>query len=113
MTIEFSLSTRQRELQAMIHQFAATIIRPEAMKWDRAHEVPHAFLRQIVNMSQTLGTSVAMGPGAGDPKVTEMDAVTRALGKKHSGDTLNLTVYRGGRSVEVNVKLGEASDDVL
>jgi S1-C subfamily serine protease len=46
-------------------------------------------------------------------KVTEMDAVTRALGKKHSGDTLNLTVYRGGRSVEVNVKLGEASDDVL
>jgi acyl-CoA dehydrogenase len=77
MTIEFTLSTRQREMQAMIHQFAATIIRPEALKWDRAHGVPDAFLRQIVMMSQTMGTSVAMGPGAGDPKVTEMDAETR------------------------------------
>jgi len=42
-----------------------------------------------------------------------MDAVTRALAKKHSGDTLDLTIYRGGRSVEVKVKLGEASEDVL
>ncbi len=77
MTIEFSLSTRQREMQAMIHQFAETIIRPEALTWDRAHEVPHEFLRRIVMMSQTMGTSVAMGPGAGDPKVTEMDPEQR------------------------------------
>ena len=47
MTIEFTLSTRQREMQSMIHQFAATIIRPQAMAWDRAHAVPHDFLRQM------------------------------------------------------------------
>ena len=46
-------------------------------------------------------------------KVIEIDAVTRALSKKHSGDVLNLTIFRGGRSMEVKVKLGEASDEVL
>jgi S1-C subfamily serine protease len=45
--------------------------------------------------------------------VTEMDAVTRALGRKHSGDILDLTVFRGGKSMDVKVKLGEASDDQL
>ncbi len=43
-------------------------------------------------------------------KVTEIDAVTRALAKKHSGDVLDLTVFRGGRSVDIKVKLGEGSD---
>ena len=46
-------------------------------------------------------------------KITEMDAVTRALSKKHSGDTLDLTVFRGGRSLDVKVKLGEATDEQL
>jgi S1-C subfamily serine protease len=46
-------------------------------------------------------------------KVTEIDAVTRALSKKHSGDTLNLTIFRQGRTLEVKVKLGEASEEVL
>jgi S1-C subfamily serine protease len=46
-------------------------------------------------------------------KVTEIDAVTRALAKKHSGDTLNLTIFRQGRTMDVKVKLGEAADEVL
>lgn len=46
-------------------------------------------------------------------KVTEIDAITRALAKKHSGDVLDLSIFRGGRSVEVKVKLSEASEDVL
>jgi len=46
-------------------------------------------------------------------KVTEIDAVTRALSKKHSGDTLNLTIFRQGRTMDVKVKLGEASEEVL
>jgi S1-C subfamily serine protease len=46
-------------------------------------------------------------------KVTEIDAVTRALGRKHSGDVLDLTVFRGGKSVDIKVKLGEASEDQL
>jgi acyl-CoA dehydrogenase len=77
MTIEFVLSSRQRETQAMIHQFAESVVRPQALGWDRAHEVPHEFLRRIVMMAQTMGTSIAMGPGAGDPKVTEMDPEQR------------------------------------
>jgi acyl-CoA dehydrogenase len=77
MTIEFSLSPRQREFQSLIHQFAASIIRPDALKWDREHGVPHDFLRRIVQMSQAMGGGVAMGPSAADAKIVEMDAETR------------------------------------
>jgi len=46
-------------------------------------------------------------------QVTEIDAITRALVKKHPGDILDLTIFRGGRSIDVKVKLGEATDDQL
>jgi S1-C subfamily serine protease len=45
-------------------------------------------------------------------KITEVDAITRALVKKHPGDILNLTVFRGGRTVDIKVKLGEAEDQL-
>jgi acyl-CoA dehydrogenase len=77
MTIEFTLSPRQQELKAMLHQFAEAIVRPEALKWDREHGVPDDFLRRIVLMSQTMGSSVAMGPSAADAKVVDMDAEQR------------------------------------
>jgi S1-C subfamily serine protease len=34
--------------------------------------------------------------------------LTRVLNRKRAGDPLNLTVYRNGRNVRVQVKLGEA-----
>jgi S1-C subfamily serine protease len=43
--------------------------------------------------------------------VTENDALTRALSHKRPGDTLDLTVVRGGRSMNIKVKLGEAPED--
>jgi S1-C subfamily serine protease len=46
-------------------------------------------------------------------KVAEVDAVTRALAKKHAGDTLDVTIFRGGRSLDIKVKLSEGSGDVL
>jgi S1-C subfamily serine protease len=46
-------------------------------------------------------------------KVTEVDAVSRALTKKHSGDILDLTIFRGGRTVEVKVTLSEGTGEVL
>jgi S1-C subfamily serine protease len=46
-------------------------------------------------------------------KVTEVDAISRALAKKHSGDTLDLTIFRGGHSVDIKVTLSEGSGDVL
>jgi S1-C subfamily serine protease len=36
------------------------------------------------------------------------DLLTRVLNRKRAGDILNLTVYRNGRTVKVQVKLGEA-----
>jgi S1-C subfamily serine protease len=36
------------------------------------------------------------------------DMLTRVLNRKRAGDPLNLTVYRNGRNVRVQVKLGEA-----
>ena len=36
------------------------------------------------------------------------DSLQRALSRKRGGDTLTLTVYRGGRKVDVKIKLGEA-----
>jgi S1-C subfamily serine protease len=43
--------------------------------------------------------------------VSEPDAITRALTRKHPGDVLKLTIFRGGRSVEFQVKLGEAPEE--
>jgi len=45
--------------------------------------------------------------------VTEPDAISRTLGRKRPGDILDLTIYRNGRSVDVKVKLGEASDEPM
>ena len=36
------------------------------------------------------------------------DAISRALARKHAGDTLDLTIFRGGRTMNVHVRLGEA-----
>jgi acyl-CoA dehydrogenase len=80
MSIEFSLTTRQRELQAMIHQFASGIVRPQSLAWDRAHGVPHDFLRQIVMMMKSMGGGLSMGPNRGGGEAEELDPEKK---KKH------------------------------
>ena len=35
------------------------------------------------------------------------DAISRALATKRSGDTLDLTIYRNGKTIDVRVRLGE------
>jgi S1-C subfamily serine protease len=35
------------------------------------------------------------------------DAISRALARKRTGDTLELTIFRNGRTINVRVKLGE------
>jgi S1-C subfamily serine protease len=73
----------------------------------------HGARRLVVIGNQEVGIGGDFITAVDGKKVSEMDAVTRALGKKHSGDTLDLTVFRGGKSMDVKVKLGEASDDQL
>jgi S1-C subfamily serine protease len=46
-------------------------------------------------------------------KVTEVDAITRALTKKHSGDILDLTIFRAGRTIDVKVTLSEGTGDTI
>jgi S1-C subfamily serine protease len=36
------------------------------------------------------------------------DAISRALARKHAGDSLELTIFRDGRTMIIRVKLGEA-----
>ncbi len=43
--------------------------------------------------------------------VVRQDAISSALSRKRAGDTLDITVYRGGRKVNLKVKLGAASED--
>jgi S1-C subfamily serine protease len=44
--------------------------------------------------------------------VEEQDAVTRAISRKHAGDTLDLTIVRAGKSVNIKVVLGALGDEV-
>jgi acyl-CoA dehydrogenase len=61
---------------AMIRQFSRTVVRPEALKWDREHGVPEEFLRRVVTMSQAMGGSFPM---AGRPaEETPAPAATAA-----------------------------------
>jgi S1-C subfamily serine protease len=46
-------------------------------------------------------------------KVDEENAITRAVSLKHAGDTLNLTVWRDGHTMEVKVTLAEQGYGVL
>src|SRR6266850_1345116 len=58
-----------------------------------------------------LGVSVVTGGDLimsidGQP-VDRDDAISRTLAHKHAGDTIELTVFRNGRTMNVRVKLGE------
>jgi acyl-CoA dehydrogenase len=76
MAIEFALTTRQRDTAAMIHQFAKSVVRPEALRWDREHGIPEAFLRNMVNMQRSMGGGLAMGPRPAE-EGPEVDAEKR------------------------------------
>jgi len=62
---------------------------------------------QVGNAELKVGGDLIMAI-EGKP-VDRDDAISRALSRKHSGDSLELTVFRNGRTVNVRVKLGDAS----
>jgi S1-C subfamily serine protease len=43
--------------------------------------------------------------------VDEQDAVIRVLARKHAGDTMDLKVYRSGRTTNLKVTLSEAAEE--
>ncbi len=60
---------------------------------------------QIGNAQVVVGGDLIMSID-GQP-VDRDDAISRALARKHTGDTLELTIFRNGRTTNVRVKLGE------
>jgi S1-C subfamily serine protease len=60
---------------------------------------------QIGNAEVQIGGDLIMSID-GQP-VDRDDAISRALARKRSGDTLELTIFRNGRTTNVRVKLGE------
>jgi acyl-CoA dehydrogenase len=52
--IEFELTTQQRSLRDALHDLGKSVIRPQCLAWDRAHDIDQDFLRNFYNMSQAL-----------------------------------------------------------
>jgi S1-C subfamily serine protease len=46
-------------------------------------------------------------------RVDRADALTRVLNNKRPGDTLDMTIYRGGKTIRMKVTLGERPDERL
>ncbi|MDP8982717.1 MAG: trypsin-like peptidase domain-containing protein [Acidobacteriota bacterium] len=66
---------------------------------------------QIGNAQLVVGGDLIMSID-GHP-VDRDDAITRTLARKRTGDTIELTVFRAGRTVNIRVKLGDSTGDVL
>lgn len=45
--------------------------------------------------------------------IDRSDAISRAISRKRPGDTVELTVFRNGRTQKIRVQLGESPDDRL
>jgi S1-C subfamily serine protease len=43
--------------------------------------------------------------------VEEADAISKATSRKHAGETMNLKVYRGGKTLNVGIVLGDAAEE--
>ena len=43
--------------------------------------------------------------------VNEQDAIIRILARKHAGDTMDMKVYRNGRTTSLKVTLSEAAEE--
>ncbi len=67
----------------------------------------------VVIGNQRLGVGGDLITAIDGKPVTEPDAVTRTLARKHPGDVIALKIFRGGRTVDVQVKLGEAQEDTF
>jgi acyl-CoA dehydrogenase len=69
---------------AMIRQFSRTVVRPDALKWDREHGVPEDFLRRVVTMSQAMGGGFPMAgrPAEETPPPAAPAAATEDGAKK-------------------------------
>jgi S1-C subfamily serine protease len=72
----------------------------------------HGPRRVVVVGNVELGIGGDLITAVDGKPVTRDDDLQRTLNRKHAGETLELTVYRSGRSQKVNVKLGSAPEEL-
>ncbi|HLJ44778.1 MAG TPA: trypsin-like peptidase domain-containing protein [Bryobacteraceae bacterium] len=63
---------------------------------------------QIGNQQLVVGGDLIMAID-GKP-VEHPDAISRSLARKRAGDTIEMTVFRGGRTTNIRIKLGDTGD---
>ena len=90
MTIEFTLTKRQEETRAAIHNLAESIIRPQSLSWDKNHGIPHDFLQRIAMLANSLGSLSAHA----------------ALEKEAAESAANPSAPKKDRSVNVSTIVG-------
>ena len=66
---------------------------------------------QIGNAQLTVGGDLIMSID-GKP-VDRGDAITRTLARKRSGESIELTVFRGGRTMNLRIKLGDTPQEKI
>jgi S1-C subfamily serine protease len=71
------------------------------------------YTRVVIVGNYRLGIGGDLITAVEGQKVEGNDSLERALSRKRAGQTLNLTIYRNGRSQQVAVRLGEAPQTVL
>ncbi len=70
----------------------------------------HGARRFVIIANEEVGIGGDLIMAVDGVPVSRRDAIPRALARKHAGDTIDLTVWRNGRSVKITVRLGEARD---
>ena len=73
----------------------------------------HGYSRVVIVGNYRLGIGGDFITAVEGQRVEGNDSLERALNRKRAGQTLNLTIYRNGRSQQVGVRLGEAPQTVL
>jgi S1-C subfamily serine protease len=66
------------------------------------------YSRIVIVGNYRLGIGGDLITAADGQAIDDKETLKRLMDKKHGGDILELTIYRGGRSQKVRVKLGEA-----
>lgn len=90
--IEFSRSGRQEQLCEMIHGFAANVVRPLSLKWDREQKIDDEFLANFVAMAASMGGPAASWGVQGLGASTAAADQKSATGEKKKSTAMVTTV---------------------
>jgi acyl-CoA dehydrogenase len=91
--IDFTLTNRQQQIKEAIHGLAKSVIRPECLRWDREHGVPHEFLKNLASLAGNLGSLSMMNR---EPESAETAKADKGERKKSS---VNLTSIIGAEEM--------------